>query len=122
MKRFLILFTAALAVVALIVSVFESEAQPLNNNQFVGTAKYTNGNPAPQGTIVKAFLGGVEKGRATVMGSNGYYQIQGDDNDFPTGSYMLTADDQVGMIDDEQNVSHTIHTATERDVVLDTAY
>ncbi len=123
MKRFLILFVAILTVTALAANVFESEAQPLNNNQFVGIAKYSNGNPAPLGTVVKAYFGSTLKGQTTVNGYDGYYQIQGDDQDFPTGSsYDLFADDGVGMLGWENNVSHTISTTTERDVVLDTAY
>lgn len=122
MKRFIILLVSVFALVALAATAFESKARPADINQFVGTAKYSNGNPAPQGTKVKAFLGGVEKGQTTIIRSDGHYQIQGDDNDFPTGNYTLTADDQVGMLGDEQNVSHTIHVTTGKDIVLDTAY
>ncbi len=122
MKRFLILSAVFFAFVALVATAFDSNARPADINQFVGIAKYTNGNPAPYGTVVKAYLGGTLKGQTTIIRQDGRYQIQGDDDDFPTGSYTLTADDQVGMIGDEQNVSHTIHVTTERDVVLDTAY
>lgn len=122
MKRFMIFFAVALALVALTVAAFESTARPADNNQFVGIAKYANGNPAPIGIVVKAYLGGALKGQTTIIRSDGRYQIQGDDDNFPTGSYDLYADDGAGMLGWENNVSHTIHVTTERDVVLDTAY
>jgi len=123
MKRFLLLLlTVVFAIAVLATTAFEPEAKPVDINQFIGIVKYPNGNPAPFGTVVKVYLGGVLKGQTSIIRPDGRYQIQGDDNDFPTGRYTLSADDQVGMLGAEYNVSHTIHVTTEKDIVLDTAY
>lgn len=122
MKRFLAVLALLLAVVALATSAFESKARPVDNNQFVGIAKYADGDPVLPGTLVIAYRDGEEVGRTTIWGTNGYYQIRGDDNEFPTDSYTLYADDGVGMLTWEYDVNHTIHVTTERDLVLKTAY
>lgn len=122
MKRFLAVLALLLAVVALATSAFESKARPVDNNQFMGIAKYADDDPVLPGTIVRAYLGSEEKGWTKIWGTNGYYQIRGDDSEFPTGSYTLYADDGVGMLTWEYDVNHTIHVTTERDLVLKTAY
>lgn len=122
MKRIFGFFAIIIAFALLGFANRGNDPHPISNVQFEGTAKYTNGDPAPAGTIVKAFLNGVEKGRKTILGTDGHYEIRGDDENFPTGSYRLEADDQIGMFGEVNNVSHTQATITEQDIVLNNAY
>jgi len=89
--------------------------------QFYGIVKYASGNPAPAGTTVQASLNGDVRATVTVQGSNGAYSITGYDSNFPSGNYVLNADDHIGMLGYE-NVYHAVHTSTRQDIVLKTAY
>lgn len=122
MKRIFPFVALTLLIVLMAFAAFHSSASTEEMKvQFYGIAKYANGNPAPINTTVRASLSGVVKGTATVQGSNGAYSIVGFDSNFPSGNYVLDADDHIGMIGDE-NVYHAVHTDTEQDIVLNIAY
>jgi hypothetical protein len=118
MKRLFLLFVAIVAMVALLgLAIHEPKARLVAPTQFQGYVTYQQtGGPAPAGTLVRAFLDDVEKGRTTISGSYGYYGITGDDEDFPTGTYLLRADD--GVWYGTNNCSHTQGTTSDCDIVL----
>lgn len=86
MKRIFGFFAIIIAFAMLGFANWSNNPHPISNVQFERTVKYTNGNLAPFGIIVKAFLNGVEKGRKTILGTDGHYAIRGDDENFPTGA------------------------------------
>ncbi|NUO83024.1 hypothetical protein HUU05_23380 [candidate division KSB1 bacterium] len=90
--------------------------------QFKGFVTYHNGNPAPAGTIVEAYLGGVPKGQTTLQLSNGYYELTGTEGAFTTGTYTLQADDGVGMLGENQCYKVQGTTETVCNIELRTAY
>lgn len=122
MKRIFSFFAIIIAFALLGFANRGNDPHPISNVQFEGTVKYTNGNPAPFGTIVKVFLNGSLRGQKTLDGTDGHYAIRGNDENFPTGSYRLEADDQIGTFGEVNNVSHTQATITEQDIVLNNAY
>ena len=119
MKR-IIFISAALVVAAVIgLIVIKSQAYPYPT-QFEGYVTYTSGSPAPAGTIVRAYMDG-ERGSTTVQAPYGFYRLTGPDENFPTGTYSLEAED--GSFTGYSICSRTQATpATECDVVLDTPY
>lgn len=123
MKRILVFAFALFVMCTLAAAVaYNSLANPTENIQFYGYVKTRGGTPARYGTEVRVFLGSTLKVTYYLVRDDGYYQIRGDDNNYPTGNYTLKADDLVGLLGVETNVSHTIHVSTNQDIILDTAY
>jgi hypothetical protein len=89
--------------------------------QFQGTVKYTNGNDAPVGTIVKVYLGSTLKANVQLY-EPGYYELPGDPLHYPTGTYTLRADDQIGMLGDKDCYKAQYSEGTACNIVLNTAY
>ncbi len=117
MKRLVFLLAALVALLVLAGFMM----LPVEETQFDGIVKYTNGSPAPEGTRVRAYLGGSLKGETELTGSDGYYEIKGADTNFPAGTYRLEADDLTHAMGDE-NVYHSQEGTTTRDITLDTQY
>lgn len=90
--------------------------------QFKGYVTYHNGNPAPNGTLVEAYLGGVKKGETTLQASNGYYELTGTETVFTTGTYTLKADDKVGILGENQCYKVQGTTEIVCNIELKTAY
>ena len=102
MKRLFTLIAAtALLLAAFNITASHSEAASSAPVQFQGFVTYGSGNPAPVNTVVKAYLGSELVGQTTISVTNGFYQITGNHNDFPTGNYKLNAHDLVGAIGNE---------------------
>ena len=121
MKRANVLLAVALTLLALLgVSVLQSEAISAAPVQFEGFVRYVNGSPAPYGTKVETYLGGVLKGSVTITRTDGFYQITGEHADFPTGTYHLGANDQVSASGDENCFKYVEYQAC--NITLDVNY
>jgi len=94
MKRLIVFFAAALALLLVGLAVLKSEARTPSSTQFYGKAFHMNGDPAPQGTEIQLWLGGTPIGDpGYVWDTRGNYIVEGSDSDFPTGTYSVHADD-----------------------------
>lgn len=111
MKRCVALCMIVSAILLAGFAAIKSEARVMSSTQFYGKAFHQNGDPAPQGTMVKALLGGVQQGSdGEVWDTRGNFIIQGVDSNFPTGTYSVVADD--GDFIGSVTASHTQGTAT----------
>ncbi len=94
MKRSFVLLFVAATLLILASFVFSDE-----QIQFIGDVYLPNGERAPNGTPVTAYLGG--SSWSTVVQSLGTYKIGGPDSNFPTGTYLIRADNGslIGQVD-----------------------
>lgn len=122
MKRLFILVAALIVTLALVgFAVLKTEIRDTAPIQFQGTVKYNSGASAPVNTVVKAYVGGALKGQVT-LSQAGYYELTGDPVNFTTGTYTLEADDQIGMIGDEQRYKVQGTERTVCNITLNIAY
>ena len=92
----------------IILSASMASAAEIPPNKFSGTVTLKDGTDAPEGTIIKAYIGGVEKGSIVVTTAGKYVQlpVNGDPSDdgaeitFTVGG---VAADQTGVIWHEMN-------------------
>ncbi|MCL4709104.1 hypothetical protein KJ068_28410 [bacterium] len=123
MKRlFTFIAATALLLAAFKITTSHSEAAPSAPVQFQGFVTYGNGNPAPIGTRVRVYLGGELKGEVYITVTNGFYQITGNHNDFPTGNYGLNANDLIGAVGSKSCFKVNETENQECDIVMDLHY